>query len=189
MGPTGTTGVRVAIEVLRTACVAPVLESYVSMDASREQGLGVEVEAVSEMLPRISPRLPGRPASENARVTVTNCPDPTVKGIGVPISPFALKNEIVPAQEGAKTALALLGDAAVAVFTTVIEAVSLAARPTGAKTLVRVKLAGAVVPCAHTGEKAPQTAAARTCRDLRQSMVHLFREVGRNWLTAGSHQL
>jgi hypothetical protein len=111
-----------------------VAESYVSIEAIGKQGVGTEVEVVTETLPRISPRMPDNPALANGSVTVLNCSDPTVKDVAVPISPFALKNEIVPVQDGAGVLLPEDAAAAAAVFTTVIEAVSLLPKPMGGKT-------------------------------------------------------
>jgi hypothetical protein len=92
----GRTGPTFASELLSTACVAPVVESYVSSENISEQGVRVEVELVSETFPWISPRLPVSPALVNGRVKVLNCSDSRVKDAGVPITPLALENEIVP---------------------------------------------------------------------------------------------
>jgi hypothetical protein len=86
---------------------------------------------VSVTFPWISPRFPVSAALENGRVTVLNCSDPTVKGTGVPIAPFALKNEIMPVQDGADAGVTTVPDDTVAVFTTVIDTVSLLPSPTG----------------------------------------------------------
>jgi len=104
------------------------------MDAESEQGTEPEGELVREIFPWISPRLPDSPAFANVRTTVANFSDPTVNGVGVPMSPLALRNEIAPLQYGACEALFWPEDDATAVFTTVIDTVSVAARPIGGKT-------------------------------------------------------
>jgi hypothetical protein len=122
--------------LLNTTCVAKVVESYVSRENIGEQGAD---ETASEIFPWISPRLPVSPALANGRATVWKPSAPTVNDAGVPIAPFALKNEIVPVQDGADCCVADVkrGDATdddTAVFTTVIEAVSPLPRPTGGNT-------------------------------------------------------
>ena len=118
--------------------------------------------------------MPDSPALANGRVTLLNCSDPTVKDVAVPISPLALKNEIVPVQDGA-VLVPPASDTAVAVFTTVIEAVSLLPRPTGGKLYSRVRLTGTgVETCPHMEETAPHNVAAEISRSLRQNIVHLF---------------
>jgi len=95
----------------------------------------MEVDVVSETVAWISPRMPVSPAAVNGTVTVLSCSDPNVKDAGVPIVPVAFENEIVPAQDGAAGGLVLLLDTGTtALFTTVMEAVSVLPRPKGGKT-------------------------------------------------------
>jgi hypothetical protein len=109
-----------------------VVESYVSIENIAEHG--VELEKSSETFPWISPRLPVSPALANGIVMVLNPSEPTVKDDGVPIMPLALEKEIVPVQDGVCAGVPVSPDDELAVFTTVIEAVSLLPRPTGGKT-------------------------------------------------------
>jgi hypothetical protein len=131
----GRIGPRIASELLNSAWVAPVVASYVSSENISEQEVRMTVGLVRVTFPWISPRLPVSPALANGKVTVLNSSNPNVKDAGVPIAPAALENEIVPVQDGAATGAALVSSSGevVAVFTTVIEAVSLLPRPTGGK--------------------------------------------------------
>jgi hypothetical protein len=167
-------------ELLSTACVAPVVESYVSMEDIREQGARSAVGLLSEILPWISPRLPVSPALANGSVTVLNSPDAKVKDTGVWIAPLALEKEMVPAQDGAGSGVTLVpaGNDAVAEFTTVIEAVSVLPKPTGGKTRSRAMLIGIVVTCAHSGVIALDTTAAEINRNRRKDMLRLQASVG-----------
>ena len=144
-GSTGPPGKAIGVragELVSTACVAPVVESYISIDSSGEQAAYVEVEVVSETCPWISPRFPfarlepNNPAFANGRVTVLSCCDPTVKEVAVPIIwPLALKNAIVPVQDAGMVVVPVVPvtDVAAAEFVTVIEAVSVLPKPTGGK--------------------------------------------------------
>jgi hypothetical protein len=92
------------------------------------------LETASETLPWISPRLPVSPALAKGRVIVCSPPEPTVKDAGVPIAPLAFKNEMVPVHDGGVPVADDEDDDEVAVFATVIEAVSLLPRPMGGNT-------------------------------------------------------
>ena len=59
---------KVAAALVNTACVANVVESYVSRENFSEHG--AVFDAASDTFPRISPRLPVSPALANGRVTV-----------------------------------------------------------------------------------------------------------------------
>jgi hypothetical protein len=107
---------------------------------------------------------------------VCSPPEPTVKDAGVPIAPLAFENEIVPVHDGGVPV-----DDELAVFATVIEAVSLLAKPTGGNTYSRVPLTGSmgVAICDSIGETVATSAAAEIKNTLpkemvRQYMFHLF---------------
>jgi len=84
---------------------------------------------LKDTTPRNSERVPDAPSFEKGSVTEEIWPVPTVKLVADPMAaPLALTKEMLPVQEAAVPL-----EEAAAVFTTLIWAVSVLARPIGPK--------------------------------------------------------
>jgi hypothetical protein len=115
--------------------------SYVSNEVSSEHGTPEFSVSVRVITARITVRVPVAPTFANGRLTELITPLATVNDVAVPIAvPLAFKNEIVPVHEAAVPL-----DDAVAVFTTLICAVSELPKPTGGVVEVAVTVPLVVV--------------------------------------------
>jgi hypothetical protein len=113
-------------------CVAPVVLSKVSKENASAQG--TPDVTVSWISPRISPRIPDKPALANGRLADASCSEVTVKLVAEPIAvPVELRNEMLPVQDAAVPL-----DELDATLTTLIRAVSVLPRPAGGRLIVRV---------------------------------------------------
>jgi len=98
------------------------------------------------------------------------CPLVKVKEVAVPIRvPAVLKNEMLPVQDAA-----VPDDAAVAVLTTLTEAVSELPKPAGGKLAVRVVVVPVVVVCAKALAAVSAANANDSDNDRFKSMLNFL---------------
>ena len=154
----------------RWICVAPVAVSYVSNEAERSQGTPDPLVLVRLITARTAVRRPVEPTFVKGKVMAEICPLVKVKEVAVPIRvPAVLKNEMLPVQDAA-----VPDDAAVAVLTTLTEAVSELPKPAGGKLAVRVVVVPVVVVCAKALAAVSAANANDSDNDRFKSMLNFL---------------